>query len=280
MLTQDMDNHKNGKHVNYVLEGTGQPVVLVHGIAASLHDWTSMIPALVGKGYQVCALDLLGHGESHKPDSPQAYNVERLFEHFKSWLDGLNLAPPLHLVGHSLGGYLSILYALRNPGQVRAMVLIDPFFSLKQISPILRLVGRRPHISERTMRVIPEWLINFVLGWDPSSAANFSERARQQIANDYKRASPYFVRITRNIPDLTPHLSRVVIPTLVIWGERDLTLKPDSFKFIVEKLPVSSGHPIPECGHQPHIGKPAMVNQLVLEFFTSLHPVDAQSTSR
>lgn len=280
MLRKSLESYKNGRHVNYVKEGDGKPVVLVHGIAASLHDWTNMIPDLVGDGYQACALDLLGHGESHKPENPLAYNVERLFEHFNNWLEELNLAPPLHLVGHSLGGYLSIMYTLRYPDKVRAMVLINPFYSLKQISPILRLVGRRPHISERTMRAVPEWLINFVLGWDPSSAANFSPEARQQIANDYKRASPHFVRITRDIPDLTSLLPHIIIPTTVIWGERDLTLKPDSFKFLVEKLPVSSGHPIPDCGHQPHIGKPELVNQLVLEFFNSLHPVDARWSSR
>jgi len=275
-----MDNHKNGKIVNFVQEGEGQPVVLIHGIAASLYDWANIIPDLVAGGYQACALDLLGHGESIKPDNPLVYNVESLFEHFTTWLDELHVNHPLFLVGHSLGGYLSILYALRYPSRVRSMVLIDPFYSLKQISPILRLVGRRPHVSERTMRVVPEWLINYVLGWDPSSAANFSPQARQQIANDYKRASPHFIRITRDIPDLTPVLHRVNIPTLVIWGERDLTLKPHSFKLMVEKLPVSSSCAIPECGHQPHIGKPATVNQLVLDFFTSLHAVDAKSTSR
>lgn len=275
-----MKNHKNGKQVNFVQAGNGQPVVLVHGIAASLHDWTNIIPDLVEEGYQAYALDLLGHGESYKPNNPLAYHVEALFEHFTKWLNELNLEPPLLLIGHSLGGYLNILYALRHPQRVRAMVLIDPFYSLKQISPILRLVGRRPHISERTMRVVPEWLINFVLGWDPSSATNFSSEARQQIANDYKRASPYFVRITRQIPDLTPLLPQVKVPILVIWGERDLTLKPDSFKLMVERLPLSSSRSIPNCGHQPHIGKPAVVNQLVLEFFASTRTVDAKSSSR
>ncbi len=255
-------------------------MILVHGIAASLYDWVNMMPELAAHGYHAYALDLLGHGESYKPDNPQAYHVESLFEHFKKWVDQLDLNSTLLLVGHSLGGYLSLQFALRFPTRVRGLVLIDPFYDLRQLSPWLRLVRRRPHLGAKAMQAAPEWLINIVLGWDPSSTADFSPLARQQIANDYKRASPHFVYITRDIPNITNSLHQVEVPTLVIWGERDYTLNPETFKCLVEKLPRAYSHPIPGCGHQPHIGKPALVNRLVVDFLAELPAVEPTPTSK
>jgi len=264
----------NGNGVNYRQEGQGPPVVLIHGIAASLYDWVNMMPELAGHGFQACALDLLGHGESYKPADPREYHVACLFEHFTSWVDRLSLNNLL-LVGHSLGGYLSLQFALRFPERVRGLVLIDPFYDIKQLSPWLRLARRRPYLGAKAMRAAPEWLINLILGWDPSSSADFSPLARQQIANDYKRASPHFVYITRDIPALTASLHQVQVSTLVIWGEHDHTLKPETFHRLVERLPRARSHPIPDCGHQPHIGKPALVNRLVLDFLAGLPGMEA-----
>jgi pimeloyl-ACP methyl ester carboxylesterase len=170
------------------------------------------------------------------------------------------------LVGHSLGGYLSLLYAIRHPEMVRGMVLINPLYSDGQISPFLKTVRQRPDLSARAMHVTPEWLIDRVLGWDPTTSRNFPPEIRKQIANDYKRASPHFVYITREIPDLTGYLGAVNTNTLLIWGEKDLTLAPASFHSLAQKLPNATASPILSGGHQPHIGNPDLVNGMILEF--------------
>ncbi len=260
--------NRNG--VNYIVQGEGPPVILVHGIGASLHDWRYLAPQLAAAGYSVYALDLLGHGESAKPEDAHHYHVEALYAHFATWLEQLNLSAPPAIAGHSLGGLLSLLYALRHPEKVNGLVLINPFYSPRQLSPLLRLVSRRPHWGEKAMRLTPQWLIYALSGWDVDTAGR-QPQARQQIALDYKRASPYFVYITREVPDLTPHLSGVHAPTLVIWGERDLSLRPSSFPPLLQALPRARGHAIPDCGHQPHIGKPEVVGRLMLEFISQLH---------
>ena len=76
--TYQLDNPK----VNYVQQGTGSPVILVHGLAASLHDWDALLPELASAGYAAYALDLLGHGESFKPLARTEYTVESVFAHF------------------------------------------------------------------------------------------------------------------------------------------------------------------------------------------------------
>ena len=84
---------------NYVQQGTGTPVILIHGIAASLHDWDDLIPALTESGYSAYAPDLLGHGDSPRLDS-RAYQMDWIFEHFFRWVKSLELTEPAILIGH------------------------------------------------------------------------------------------------------------------------------------------------------------------------------------
>ena len=63
----------NQQKVNYVQHGAGAPVILTHGLAASLHDWDDLLPELSASGYAGYALDLLGHGESEKPARARLY---------------------------------------------------------------------------------------------------------------------------------------------------------------------------------------------------------------
>src|ERR1044071_1125797 len=78
---------------NYIYQGTGAPVIMIHGLAASLHDWKDLIPDLTTNGYASYALDLLGHGESPRLDS-RTYQIDWVFEHFSNWLGSLHLTEP------------------------------------------------------------------------------------------------------------------------------------------------------------------------------------------
>src|SRR5689334_23874332 len=82
---------------NYINHGTGTPAILIHGLAASLHDWNDLIPDLSANGYASYALDLLGHGDSPKLDS-RAYQMDWIVEHFSSWRKSLHLIDPAILI--------------------------------------------------------------------------------------------------------------------------------------------------------------------------------------
>jgi pimeloyl-ACP methyl ester carboxylesterase len=236
-------------------------------VAASLHDWDALAPALAGSGFRALALDLLGHGDSAKPNDPEQYTHKGFYAHFASWLEELCLDEPPVLVGHSFGGYLSLLYALKNPGKVRQLVLINPLYDPNQLPPLVRLARRRPQLGETAMRFAPEWVYRFFVGLDPDVSEGKPD-ARRQIARDAKRASPHILRIARQLPSLEPRLDKLSTPSLIIWGEKDHTLAPPSFPRLVERIPNASGQPLPGCGHQPHICQPFMVNSLVLNFLS------------
>jgi pimeloyl-ACP methyl ester carboxylesterase len=252
--------------IRYVSQGSGSPVILLHGMAASFHDWKFLSPVLSDSGYLALAPDLLGHGESHKPEIPQAYTFDNLYDSLEKWIGELELEPSMMLVGHSLGGLLSLKYACDHPERVKGIVLIDPFYDPIQLSPILRMVNRRPSWGEKALQITPSWFISALMELDTKNPDQLDLDIRRQIAQDYKRASPYIFRFASSLPDLNENLQRVHVPTLVAWGMKDLTLDPATFPRLVQSMPTAQGQAIPECGHQPHLAKPDLVNKMILDF--------------
>lgn len=258
----------NNQNINFVYQGHGLPVICIHGIAASLYDWNKLLPELTTHGYRGYALDLPGHGDSPKPEKIENYHVSQIYHTVDSWIRSLNLKQSPFLVGHSLGGYLSLLYALEHLDQIQGLVLIDPFISPTQLRPVLQTARQRPHLAVKALRLAPQWLISAVLLFDPEALSNFLPNERQQIAADYKRASPLIMHTTNTVQDITPRLEKIAVPTLIIWGKNDLTLNTRSFEELARTLPNATIHPISRTGHQPHITKASIVNQLILEFIT------------
>ena len=78
---------QNRYAMNYVVDGEGPPVVLVHGMAASLADWSRLMPLLVSAGYKAIAVDLLGHGDSDKPKNQDGYSADAVYQALEKWLD-------------------------------------------------------------------------------------------------------------------------------------------------------------------------------------------------
>ncbi len=260
---------------NSVSQGRGTPVVLIHGLSASLHDWDQLIPELVQTGYATYALDLLGHGDSAKPPYA-AYEMQWLLDHFVSWLDSLHLLTPAVLIGHSLGGYVALEYAWRHPERVRGLVLADPFYSNGQLPWFLRMAYAHPMLSIFFMQRTPAWLIrraidltSLLMGHRQGGLHALSGPVRAQTAVDYMRTAPAAYGILHADLDLTPHLASIAVPTLVLWGEHDRTLSPASFVNLIQMLPNAVGRSS-ATGHVPHQAEAEWFKDQVLEFLAGL----------
>jgi pimeloyl-ACP methyl ester carboxylesterase len=258
-----------------IQRGSGAPVILVHGIAASHHDWDELVPVLAGQGYACYALDLLGHGDSPKPPS-RAYQMEWLFEHFSAWMKSLRLTEPAILIGHSLGGYLALEYARRVSAWTRGLVLVNPLYSISQLPALLRRTYRRPHLSSLIVERTPGWMFRLIvdmtslaMGHSSGGLHSLPERVRAQTALDYTRTAPGVYNVINTNVDLNGNLSSISIPTLVVWGEKDQTLAPASFSKLVNKMPRATGRSL-RAGHVPHQSNPEEFNQIAIEFLKSL----------
>ena len=260
---------------NYVTQGEGAPVILVHGLAASLHDWDFLLPELAQAGYTGYALDLLGHGDSPKPDS-RSYQMDWLSAHFEKWLDSLNLAQPAILIGHSLGGYLVLEYARRFSARTRGLILVDPFYALSQLPHALRLMYRHPILSGLVAGRTPEWLFRIIVDFTSISMGHSSgalhalpEEIRAQTALDYTRTAAGVYNLPNTGIDFTPYLPSISVPTLVVWGEQDQTLEASSFSNLVAAMPNARGKHV-RAGHVPHQSNSNWFNKLTLDFLKTL----------
>ncbi len=270
--------------VNSVSEGHGSPVVLIHGLAASLHDWDALVPLLVEGGYSAHALDLLGHGGSAKPQNA-AYQMAWLVDHFIGWLNGLNLPEPPVLIGHSLGGYVALEYARRFPERVRGLVLADPFYANSQLPTALRLAYAHPSVSSFLIRHAPRWVIRFAIDVMSLSTGHSSgglhalpEAVRAQSTEDYMRTAPATYAMLKAELNLTPYLPSINVPTLVLWGDRDHTLTPASFEELVRQLPRAAGKSRP-TGHVLHQAEAEWFNREVMAFLATLAKTNPDRTA-
>ena len=276
----------NGVELAYREEGRGEPVVLVHGSASDLRTWGQQFPA-IGASYRTVAYSRRyarpNEAIPEGADDPMLPHVDDLVALVQR-LD----AAPAHLVGHSWGGFVCLLAAIRHPELVRSLVLMEPpVLSLFVSTPprpveLLRTLFRRP----RTAAAIVRFGISAVgpaekayrLGDDE---AGFEAFARGVLGTEaFDRLSPerraqawdnVAVDKAQLLGEGFPHLSDaevrgVAAPTLLMHAERSpqfLRLLTDGLE---ELLPNVGRIEVPEASHIMHEDNPRVVNEAILAF--------------
>ncbi len=119
--------HDNNIELHYLMGGSGEPVMLIHGLGSSSADWVLQIAALE-KCFRVIAPDLPGSGSSAPPNS--IYSIESFAQSLWALLDGLGISQ-VNVVGFSLGGAVALEMALQRPACVPRLVLINSLASYR-----------------------------------------------------------------------------------------------------------------------------------------------------
>lgn len=274
-MNERLENISIPSTANYVRAGNGAPVILIHGLAASLHDWDDLTPVLSENGYSTYAVDLLGHGDSPKLGA-RAYHMDWIFEHFFSWMKSLRLTEPAILIGHSMGGHVALEYARRVSAWTRGLILVAPFYSRAQLPFFLRHTYGRASLSQFIVGRTPDWLFKLVvdmssvaIGHSVGALRSLPEKARLQTIADYRRTAPGIYHVPNVIPDMDEYLQEINTPALVVWGDRDRTLSPSSFPRLVRALPKSRGEMF-HAGHVLHQSHADDFNRIVMNFLKEL----------
>ncbi|MDO4903655.1 MAG: alpha/beta hydrolase [Limosilactobacillus sp.] len=113
----------DGVNLNYQIEGSGQPVVLIHGFGGYQQVWCLQVPELIDHGYQVIRYDQRNHGASgHTPDFD---SIDRLIDDLHELLVGLDIKNPF-LIGHSMGAAEIYGFIKKYPNfPIRGAIAID-----------------------------------------------------------------------------------------------------------------------------------------------------------
>jgi haloalkane dehalogenase len=132
MLSETMPYEKkfasvNGKQIAYVEEGSGDPIVLLHGNPTSSFLWRNIIPELVTSG-RVIAPDLIGQGDSEKlpaSEGPDRYSLEVAYSYVDGLLETIGANQNVTLVIHDWGSGIGFLWAMRNAAAVRGVAYME-----------------------------------------------------------------------------------------------------------------------------------------------------------
>jgi pimeloyl-ACP methyl ester carboxylesterase len=260
--------------IAYTRSGAGEPVLLLHGLAASLHDWDALVPELVALGYETICPDLPGHGHSYKWKDLQDYQLENVFGKLLEWIEMVELKKPMTVIGHSMGGYLSLELAIRNPDLVSKLVLVDPFYEPNQIPLFLRMGYREEIFAHALNRTVPDWfyiamieLTSILIPGRRILRHDLPRDVRIQSVENYKLASAGIYKLPLTGQNLEPLVSQIKVPTLLVYGIRDQTLTPSSFPKLAALISNTLLKPV-KAGHTPHQSNADEFNPLVIDFLT------------
>ena len=119
--------------MNYEVAGQGKTVVFLHGMTGSNQDWVNQV-CLLTPNYRVVAPDMRGHGKSAAPLEEEKYSIPIFVEDVFKLLKVLDIKKCC-LVGHSIGGFIALEFAVRHQDKLMALVLVDTSSGKIDIAP-------------------------------------------------------------------------------------------------------------------------------------------------
>jgi pimeloyl-ACP methyl ester carboxylesterase len=265
----------HGNDVTYRRAGSGETVVLLHGLAGNSGTWRDVMPTLA-ETHDVIAPDLLGHGESQNlmgDYSPGAHASG-----LRDLLQTLEV-PSATIIGHSFGGGIAMQTAYQHPELCDRLVLVASGGFGRDVSWLLRL-GTLP-FSEYAMPVVFTRQVaaggNRVgerldrLGWRSPRLREWW-RSYSSLAGAENRKA--FVRTIRTVMDTSGQtvsaLDRLSLsahlPTLIVWGDGDPVIPVSHAHVAHEAIPSSTLCILPGVGHFPHTEAPEQFLDAVLTF--------------
>ncbi|MEA5550231.1 alpha/beta hydrolase [Anabaena cylindrica UHCC 0172] len=251
----------------YIQQGSGgTPILLIHGFDSSILEFRRLLPLLAEKN-ETWAVDLLGFGFTDRlagiDYSPTAIKTH-LYYFWKTLIN-----QPVILVGASMGGAAAIDFTLTYPEVVQKLVLIDSAglkggsaLSKLMFAPLYSLAAeflRNPKVRDRICRTAynnPSLI---------SADALCCGELHLKMPN-WNQALIAFTKSGGYTAFKLQQLAQIGQPTLILWGDNDKILGTGDAKKFQKAIPESQLMWIQDCGHIPHLEKPQITAQHILEF--------------
>ncbi|MGC2034375.1 MAG: alpha/beta hydrolase [Thermoplasmata archaeon] len=233
--------------------GEGRPVVFLHGYPLSHEIWLPQLETLSARD-RVVLLDLPGYGLARDwpvPDSLSGF-AESVHQTFAR-----QFTSPVVVVGHSFGGYVALELFRNHPEQFQAIVLTNTRSEPDGVEAREKRLATAKRLEDPSQFLDIEGTIRGLFSPRTGEAAGpLLETARTIVRNVPSRTIIGTLKAIAGRSDLTPVLSTIHVPALVIWGEEDRLIPPAQSRSMVARIPGSSGVGIPEAGHLPSLEAP------------------------
>jgi pimeloyl-ACP methyl ester carboxylesterase len=265
----------DGAKIRYFDEGKGPVVILVHGLGGSAVNWKKNIRPLAKK-FRVIALDLPSFGKSEMPKVDWDKTIYDLMVAFlKKFLRALGLKRFV-LVGESMGGGVVTAFALKYPGMVEKLVIVDGASFGREVSlyrllalPIINRIMMWLTSQEAIARRLATLVVQDTSTLDDESFyAYIHWQGKPEIQEITTRVGPRALSLAGQQWLFIDRLKELRLPTLVIWGKND-RLVPLKHGLRAHRLIKGSKLAVfDHCGHVPNMEKPEEFNKVLFKFLT------------
>jgi pimeloyl-ACP methyl ester carboxylesterase len=230
--------------VHYEVYGRGRPVILLHGWLGSWGLWQETMTFL-GRYYRTYAMDFWGFGESsRKLGTYKVVDYVSMVDQFMEQLGIVN-AP---LVGHSMGGTVSLSVAMRYPERVQKVVVIGSPIVGSSLAVLLKLLGKRwiafPLFYFFGLFRLGMKIYSPLICKDPRFPA--------MIDHDLSRTTveSFLVSISSlRRTDLRQNLNKVQVPVMGMYGDKDIIVNPNQWKTLLAGIPTARIERFAKAGH-------------------------------
>ena len=256
-------------HIHYLDGGSGEPVILLHGIFAEKDHWVDFARQLTSN-HRVIAPDLPGFGESGRL-ADQTYGYAEQTQHLKDFMDTLGIGRA-HLAGNSMGGTIAALFALRYPERVASVAFIGAPHGLRTPKPsemdALIDAGKSPLVAHNAAQF--EQMMSMLFAKRPFLPYPILHATQA----DALRLAPSNTRLwNEQLKDrhlLHDRIGELRTPTLALWGSDDRLFDVSGVQVLNARLWSPQVQVLTGIGHLPMMEAPKEASSIYSGFLKSL----------
>lgn len=255
----------SGHRLHYLDEGSGSPVVMVHGNPNWSYYWRKLIPALSDR-FRCLAIDHIGCGLSDKPDDAHYdYTLARRIADLEAWLDQLGVKENITLIAHDWGGMIACGFAVRHPERIAKFVMLNTAaFPLPKTKPVpwqLRL-ARTPLLGALLVRgfnafsrgAVKSCVTRRPMPPDVAAAycAPYDSWANRIAVHRFVQDIPLNPsdRVWNTVKEVEAGLHRLNDKRMLIgWGDRDFVFDHHFATEWQRRFPAAEWLRFPDAGH-------------------------------
>lgn len=254
----------NGTELYYESHGTGEPLLLIHGLGSSHLDWEFQLPDFV-RHFRVITVALRGFGPSDKTAGP--FTVEQHSQDVAALLDHLAIEQA-HVLGYSMGGAIAFQMAVDYQARLQSLVVLNsqPSFELdhwrKHMMVITRIGMARLMGMPRMARYVAKRI------FPEPHQAHLRQTMRERHGQNCRTVYLATLRALAGW-SVADRIGEIAVPTLIVAGANDLS-SVDEKKRFVASMPNAICEIIANSGHGTPFDQTRKLNATVLEFLNGL----------
>lgn len=254
-----------------VEEGVGPPAILLHGFPEFHYSWRNQIPALTSAGIRVLAPDLRGYNLSPKPQRITDYRMRHLVDDVVAIAERQD--EPCAIVGHDWGGLLAWYLAMSRPDLVRRLVVLNLPHPSAISRVLLRSTAQKMRFTYQLffqLPLLPELMMRLRGRKILRRSGRFTEEDLDRYETAWRGSLKPMLHYYRALPSSRPETKEMTaplqMPSMLIWGEREPVMLPETVDVTAELVPGIRIERIANAGHFVQTDAPQRVNELLVDF--------------